>query len=144
MQSRSCKTFVTAHNPNLENNRQCNTSTAFPRRAPRSSMIMSQQPKTSTRCTLFNWFLAGWRTLPDELKLEVLRCTVPNRYIYVFQDFEASKEDVQPRPETQAFRDLVVPLLSVPEIRGLVLEVFCQYSQVLGPRTTSLTHDLVS
>jgi hypothetical protein len=63
-------------------------------RAPRSSMIMSPRPKTSTRCTLFNWFLAGWRTLPDELKLEVLRCTVPTHEAYDSQNFEAPKKDV--------------------------------------------------
>ena len=70
-------------------------------------------------------FLAGWNSLPDELKLHILKYTVPSGNYYQALDFN----NIEPR-----LRRIVYPLMSCPEIKGLVMEAF------YGQNTLTIKH----
>jgi hypothetical protein len=89
-------------------------------------------PKMSTATTSF---LNGWRTLPDELKLEILRYALPCDE--TFKSLQFSKAKIEERQDKSPNRPLarwvwmfqseVVPLLTCSETRDLAPEAF--YSQ---------------
>ena len=69
-------------------------------------------------------FLARWRNLPDELKVQILTFTIPHNEKYTHRDFTAPEQHPRPRPAAEAYHNLVIPFLSVREIAGMVAEVF--------------------
>jgi hypothetical protein len=71
-------------------------------------------------------FLRGWNTLPDEMKLHILKYTVPSDYTYYASHFQRDG-GYRSYKALSALEKIVYPLLSIDEIKGLVLEAF--YSQ---------------
>ncbi|KAF1842993.1 uncharacterized protein K460DRAFT_367913 [Cucurbitaria berberidis CBS 394.84] len=70
-------------------------------------------------------FLTGWNRLPDELKLQILKETVP-RDTYFASSFKKEIPHWRHRHVRGSWRTML-PLLSIPQIKGLALEAF--YSQ---------------
>jgi hypothetical protein len=68
-------------------------------------------------------FLKGWRSLPDELKLQILALALPADHTYREMTFRSGTSYSLGAP-TQQLDDLVYPLLSIPEVQGLVLEAW--------------------
>ncbi|KAF1919087.1 hypothetical protein BDU57DRAFT_568163 [Ampelomyces quisqualis] len=74
--------------------------------------------------------LIGWLTLPEELKVEVLRNTLPRNLTYNARIFNAHSPSPErrdtdgPLMEAEIYKEVVIPLLSISEIRHLVLQVF--------------------
>jgi hypothetical protein len=71
-----------------------------------------------------NAFLAGWRSLPDELKLHVLRYVLPSNETYSESDFRGCKY----------YPTNFLSLLSVEQCKDLALEV------LYGQNTVYITH----
>jgi hypothetical protein len=71
-------------------------------------------------------FFKGWCSLPDEIKLQILRHTLPSNDTYSYERFR-KWSFVFEKNHRDDFRELVIPLLSVPALYGMVLEAL--YSQ---------------
>jgi len=67
-------------------------------------------------------FLTGWRKLPDELKVQILNHALPVGRLFDHRDFTLAGQF----DELSAiqYHKHVLPLLSIPELAGLVTEVF--------------------
>jgi hypothetical protein len=71
-----------------------------------------------------NTFLTGWRSLPDELKLHILRYVLPSGKTYTEYDFRSRKYY---REDPEDLKKLLYPLLSIEQCKMMALEVL--YSQ---------------
>jgi len=78
--------------------------------------------KSST--TFFN----GWRSLPDELKLQILEHALPAKYTYC--EYHFRRWDHSGFYEDANFNRLYL-LLSIPELKEMVLEAFYSQNTIL-------------
>jgi hypothetical protein len=74
-------------------------------------------------------FLDLWNSFPDDLKLEILKYTVPSRERYSDRSFDVLNFHLCHNAPNLALKYHVVLLLSCPEIKPLVTEAF--YAQNL-------------
>jgi hypothetical protein len=80
--------------------------------------------------------LSGWFTLPDELKVEILRYTLPRGLNYTASIFNAHGPTFVPHDEyivsvaAVLYQNVVVTLLSLPAIRHLVAQVFYEQNTI--------------
>jgi hypothetical protein len=68
-------------------------------------------------------FLKGWSSLPDEMRLQILRYVLPAGKTYKEFDFRCWRF-LWKEEEQDEFRALLYPLLSVAQLQNLALEAF--------------------
>ena len=72
-------------------------------------------------------FRDGWRSIPDELRVEILRYALPSNENLCVTEFNCLLRCPRaklPSAPNSCFDTHVVPLLAVPEIAGIVQEIF--------------------
>ena len=79
-------------------------------------------------------FIEGWRSLPDELKLHILHYVVNFDGTFAKRHFMNSHV---PAPYKTHLHGIVYPMMSVPELKGLVVEAFYAQHTVLICRSTA-------